>query len=135
MSGVEPHAELWVSAESWDAARSTVAPDVREWLTTHIPDAEPWQVEMVGAMITAQRQGRSYVHHRSRRYGMGEVLSMLRRWAAEHPGTDHPTAAVPAPRSGDDLDDLGRQLEAGGARNRLRLRGSDVPAVSAAVVC
>lgn len=50
--------------------------DVREWLTVHCPDAQPWQVDLVEALITAHREGRWLTVTPARRYGITRVRAM-----------------------------------------------------------
>lgn len=57
--------------------------DVREWLAVHCPDAHPWQVDYVEALITAHREGRRLHAIHARQYGRATARAMAEEcWAA-----------------------------------------------------
>lgn len=63
---------------------------VRSWLTAHFPDALPWQVDYVEAVIAARREGQRLVIQRPSRHGQESARAMLKTvWAAveEHEGS------------------------------------------------
>jgi hypothetical protein len=58
------------------------APDVRAWLQ-HVPDAQPWQVDLIAAAIGAHRAGRAVSFQFSRRYGRAHTRSLIDRFLTE----------------------------------------------------